>query len=117
MSEELDGASEGDAKSGLGAGASDDGASAARDLPSTSAAMSRASAAKGATVTAARRSTMRNMARAIVGLVWLGGAVALAMCANGSRSRFVLFAFLLSYDDGMCRCIFFEEKVAWCAFL
>ena len=61
-SEELDGASEGDAESGLGAGASD-GASEARDLPSAaSATTSRASAASGATATAARRSTARNTA-------------------------------------------------------
>jgi hypothetical protein len=61
------GASDGDeAASGPGAGTSEVGASADRDLPSTSAATSRASAANGATTTTARRSTMRNMARAII---------------------------------------------------
>ena len=92
-SEELDGASEGDAESGLGAGASD-GASEARDLPSAaSATTSRASAASGATATAARMSTMRNTARAIViSCCWLGGAACCCCCfALGSSGVALLF--------------------------
>ena len=103
-----DGASEGlEDESGLGAGASD-GASA-RDLSSTSAATSRASAASGATVTAARRSNTRNMARAIVGLIWLSGAVVFAVCGMGvGVALFFMLSFCSTINE-WCGMLFIGE--------